>query len=255
MAKKTKQNVGEWAVHSVNIQKGCENFCSYGYCQKQAKFHKKWCWPKSWEWDKPEIKWKEVFKRESYYEGVCMFATMHDMTMNNVYLYIIKTQQLLRHANDLLIVSKPRLEPLNIFLEFLLEEWGQIALDHIEFRFTIGCWVESDNIRQIWEPNASSLQERYDSVHLTRKMGFKTSISMEPLLTGNLIDLGESIGDFESLGCSEIWIGAMQYNKDAPFLDYQAIYNAFKGDSKVQWKSSFFKQAKRHHIDLGGKEA
>jgi DNA repair photolyase len=59
--KKEKKGVQEWCPYSDNIQKGCENNCKYGYCRKNANFHKKHLWPKSGKWEEPEINWKKLF--------------------------------------------------------------------------------------------------------------------------------------------------------------------------------------------------
>lgn len=88
------------------------------------------------------------------------------------------------------------------------------------------------------------------TLKLAKERGFKISISMEPLIEPSIIDLGEAIAYFESMGITEIWIGAMNYTKDSPKYDYDKIYQKFKNDENVKWKESFRKHLKREIMEM-----
>jgi DNA repair photolyase len=186
-------------------------------------------------WDHPNLK---LEKPHIPSNTKVMFPSTHDLTPHNLPLALICMDLILSKGNELLIVTKPRLECINAITS---DEKIIYHKDRVEFRFTIGSWAENETMRELWEPNAPSMKERYECVRLALLRGFKISISMEPLLELNLTDLGEAIAYFESNGIDEIWIGAMNYTKNAPKLDYRAIYDLFKYDECVKWKESFRK--------------
>lgn len=252
-AKKEKKGVQEWCPYSDNIQKGCENNCSYGYCRKNANFHKKHLWPKSGKWEEPEINWKKLFahipKRKA--NKWTMFPTMHDSVSHNVMLIIIRLHNHFLKGNHILFVSKPRPEIIQMILDFMQEDGH--ALDLIEFRFTIGTY--EDQIRQFREQHAPSIAERIECVKLLNNHNIIPSISCEPLLDCNNEKGEVLILDWllQHAIIKEIWVGAMQYTKNPPILDYELIYAKYKDQPIIRWKESFRKHLKGSNPEIGQK--
>jgi hypothetical protein len=242
MNRNPNKNAGEWG-HSINIQRGCRNNCTYGYCQKMAKRFPKSLWPKSGKWDVPDIKWSEVFKKEQYYaktNGVCFFATMHDLDDQNLFAYIIKIHNLLLKGNYVLLVSKPRVKYIREIMAFLEEDWPSDRFTRFEFRFTIGSFYPHTLFH--WEPDAPILGERLQCMADTLYSKYQVSVSCEPLLDEDC-RIVTILLEWRDL--LEIWIGPMQYVKDAPVLEYKKIYDRFKGEPKIRWKHDF-----RKHLPL-----
>lgn len=230
MSKKTTGTY-EWANKTFNLQFGCENNCTYCYAKRMANRFGRIPFL---GWNHPIMKPLPEIPKNS----LVMFPSTHDITPNNLSLSIKCINHLLSKNNRILIVSKPRLD---CIAQITSNEEIIKRKDRIEFRFTIGCWFENDYIRKIWEPDASPITERYDCVRLALDREFKVSISIEPLLETNLIDFGEMIADFEYHHVSEIWIGAMNYSKEIPNLDFKAVYNIAKESPIVKFKESFRK--------------
>ena len=238
--KKKITGVQEWACKSVNIQYGCENNCTYCYAKKMAaRFGR----IPTLGWDHPILKIERPLLPRN---TTVMFPSTHDITPNNLTMAIQCINILLSRGNRVLIVSKPRIECINGIMEN-----NNIAnnRDRIEFRFTIGDWAEFDENRLEYEPNAPTMQERFICAKSTSYcFKYKTSISMEPLLQTDISWVEEMVACFESWGITEIWLGAMQYTKDAPKLDYAQLYETFRVDPRIKFKESFRKHLKENLI-------
>ncbi|NLF68488.1 MAG: hypothetical protein GX575_05460 [Candidatus Anammoximicrobium sp.] len=78
-------------------------------------------------------------------------------------------------GNRVIVCSKPRFD----CIKRLCREFA----DHrqrIEFRFTIGA-MDEDTLRY-WEPGAPDFRERLDSLKYAYRLGFDTSVNVEPML-------------------------------------------------------------------------
>jgi len=152
-------------------------------------------------------------------------------------------------GNEILIVSKPELK----CIKRICDEFGKYK-DKIVFRFTIG---SSDNeVLKFWEPGATDFEERLASLKYAFDMGFETSVSCEPFLDGNIVELFHKLKPYVK---DTIWIGRMNKVRtrvdmtgwgdfELGFLakveDNQTdvriweIYEALKDEEKVRWKDS-----------------
>lgn len=246
MATETKKLTGthEWAEKTVNIQYGCENNCRYCYAKKMAaRFNR--ISPEGWEHPIP----KDLDSIKLPHNTQVMFPSTHDITPANLTQCKLMLTRLLNRGNHILIVSKPRLQCIREILE-MTRLTGKMP-HHVEFRLTIG--TLSHEKQQFWEHGAPSINERIQCVEFLEDHGIFPSISCEPLLDdierydGNPWEKGIRIVDL-LLGhnIKEIWIGAMNYMKGAPQLDYAAIYQRYKGHPLIKWKESF-----RKHLEGG----
>jgi len=227
-----KTGTHEWACKTVNIQYGCENNCVYCYARKMAaRFNRI---PKL-GWDHPDLK-LTINESALPRNTLVMFPSTHDITPANITPSLAMILWLVRHGNKLLIVSKPRLECITRIVDY------QLPAEKLEFRFSIGTCREE--IARKWEPNAPLPNERMACAKMVIEKGYKCSISMEPLLDN--IDYGFMIDCFTRLQVHEIWIGAMNYMKDAPRLNYAQIYAEYKDNPLIRWKDSF-----RKHLPKG----
>ena len=75
------------------------------------------------------------------------------------------------------------------------------------FRFTIG--ATNDEILSFWEPNAPSYNERKQSLKYAFDAGYKTSVSVEPMLDSEHTE--ELANDLSPCVNHSIWIGTMQH--------------------------------------------
>lgn len=182
------------------------------------------------------------------HKGRIMFPTSHDLHIENVKWWMPFLTGLLKTGNEVLIVSKPQFEAV-YRMSFELKEYK----DQIEFRFTIG--TANDKIRQFWEPHAPSISERINALHFIKNAGFRTSLSMEPLLDYSPAELITLVNAYVT---ETIWIGIMNHMSSKDFSDteqawynrmeeinsvtnIEKVYQQFKDFPKIRWKDSIQK--------------
>lgn len=245
-ADRTGTGTAEWAEVNENICRGCPNDCLYCYAAANAKRFK--------QRDRKDWHIEEFTKRSkttSYpaKDGVIMFPSAHDITPFNVDEYIRVARLILEKGNKLLIVSKPRLECIAKLVCFLCEYTDQIL-----FRFTIGSM--SSRTTAFWEPGAPSPEERLKCLKLAAESGYKTSVSIEPMLAG--VQGAENVVFMTKPYVTDtIWIGKM--NKTRLRVDMKITDNVkrvkeieqlqsdeeilklharLKNDPVIRWKDS-----------------
>ena len=119
-----------------------------------------------------------------------------------------------------------------------------------------------------WEPGAPSYEERRACLEYAYSQGFKTSVSMEPIV--NIADIDAIIQDVDHFVTNDIWLGAMNYLNDMrKWADGElkakidmieteqrvevlaGIYLKYKHNPKIKWKSKTLKNIQKY---LAGKE-
>lgn len=242
----------EWSEHSYNIQKGCPNACIYCYARYNAV--KRYKYVKDIEqWQQPIIDEKKVKKQWSKVDGVIMFPTTHDIDRNNVIQCSEVLKNMLKAGNNVLIVSKPDINCINYLIIALMNYKEQIM-----FRFTIGSTFSGT--LEFLEPNAPDLSSRVFSLQAAYNAGYKTSISVEPLL-GGIEVLSTICNNLSYYVTDEIWVGKLnginhrildnvsqeQKNALEMIKDNQTdekiieLYEHFKSYPKIKWKDSIKK--------------
>lgn len=243
--KKKKKATGtkEWANRNVNIQKGCDNNCKY--CYASAGAQGQYGYVEKGKWNLPTFRMREIERGWKIRTNKnIMFPSTHDITDFNVEEYLIVAKKLLLVPDvKLLIVSKPRFE----IIKRLCSELAQWQ-DRIMFRFTIGSI--SNSILKYWEPDAPTLAERIKSLKYAYTQGYKTSVSMEPLLDMEPYALVEKLSPYVT---EAIWIGKMKFGKARTKIngfdcraelakleqqDWEAFKKYYKDNKVIRWKDS-----------------
>ncbi len=233
----------EWSVKTVNCCTGCSHDCRYCYAKGMAVRFKQ---VEAGDWKNQTIRWKDVNKNYGYTDGTVMFPSSHDITPHNLYACLTVSGKLLKSGNKVLIVSKPHLECIRAICRSFKEYKDQIL-----FRFTIG--ATNDDILSFWEPGAPSYDERLHSLIIAYSLGFKTSVSAEPMLDADHInDLVNGLLPFVT---DALWIGTMNHSKRISVYteieeaelnrvlenqsenNIKAIYGRYKDNPKIKWKS------------------
>ena len=236
----------EWAKYNFNIVKGCEHGCLYCYAHYNDVKRFKTVTEENWK--KLTLIPKNVNKKWKKMSGTIMFPTQHDIFPEIMPETITVLKSMLSAGNNVLIVSKPHLECIKAICDELAQYKEQIL-----FRFTIGAL--NDYILSYWEPNAPDSNERIESLEYAYNHGFRTSISMEPVLDWeNLIFNFKSMATFVT---DSIWVGIMNdINKRVEIKtdedrkrvndlvkwhnmeNYQKVYNQLKDHPLIKWKES-----------------
>jgi DNA repair photolyase len=245
----------EWSDHSLNLIVGCPHRCRYCYAREGA-VRRKTC-PNNEAWGttyyRPNKSGLRPFRiKYGGPAGQVMFPTTHDITPEFLDLCCEGMRTAIDAGNNLLIVSKPH-------LDCIREICSQFAnsKNKIMFRFTIGAL--DDRILGYWEPGAPNVEERLESLRTAYDRGFRTSVSVEPMLdSDNVVDMFHKLKNFVT---DTIWIGKMNHiRRDdgslwrvSPNTDpdeirrieegqtddkIKAIYEALKNEPKVEWKDS-----------------
>ena len=183
-----------------------------------------------------------------------MFPTTHDITLKNLQYTLPVLVRMLEAGNQVLVVSKPSLHVMFNLCDALADYKEQIL-----FRFTIGS--AQDEILSFWEPGAPPFLSRLSSLYFMVLHGYKTSVSMEPLLETEehmVIALVEAL---EEGVTDAIWIGKMNkvadrlkrngfwYHPDVQRRAHELIasqedariislYDQLKDHPKIKWKES-----------------
>ena len=156
------------------------------------------------DWHNWEIRPKDVDKAYGLKDGLVGFPSSHDIFPDILDAYLTVLGKLLRAGNQVLIVSKPRIDCIKPICEA-----SHFFKDKIIFRFTIGAM--DNDILGIWEPNAPGYEERRTCLEFAYKQGFKTSVSMEPMLDTPRVE--EQIADLRQFVTEDIWLGTMNHLK------------------------------------------
>ena len=247
---KAKRGFRDWTEpeNNINFCTGCENNCVYCFAKFMA-YHRRQV--KEGHWHEMIIRGKDVDKKRKLHKGIVGFPSTHDILPINIEAYLIVLGKLLRSGNEVLVVSKPRFDCIKCICEA-----AQFFRDKILFRFTIGAM--NDGILSFWEPNAPSYDERKKCLKYAFNMGFRTSVSMEPMLDSRNIEaLIEDLLQFVS---EDIWLGTMNHisrikkGADERLLPelkniehgqttekLLAIDKIYENNPKIKWKSEALK--------------
>lgn len=210
--KRSGTGTNEWSERTENIQRGCSHNCLYCYASSNAVRFKL---RDRNDWEREELTKKAFITSYPQREGVIMFPSAHDITPPNVEHYIRVATLMLEKGNRLLIVSKPHLECVAKMCDAF-----EAFRDQILFRFTIG--TMNNDVAAHWEPGAPPPSERVDALKLAFDLGYRTSISAEPLLGGTetAVTLMDAVRPYVT---DTVWIGKM--NKIRKRVDMTAPGN------------------------------
>jgi DNA repair photolyase len=243
--KKSTYGTKEWTVNSVNCCTGCSNNCRYCYAKGMAIRFKRLT---AEEWPVERVRQKDVERRQGQHAGRAMFPSSHDITPGNFEACMTVLNKLIQAENQVLIVSKPRCDIIReICLEFHEDR------DKVLFRFTIGAM--NDDVLKFWEPGAPSFKERLDSLTYAFCSGFKTSVSIEPMLdSDNVLDLILTVEPFVT---DAIWLGKLNHIRKNIVIDsaemeaavrriesgqtkerIEVLYEVLRNNPMIKWKGS-----------------
>ncbi len=235
--------------NNVNICTGCKNDCVYCYMKPMNTRNPKLKQPEDWHnW---ELRQNDVNKNYGLRDGLVGFPSSHDIFPDILDASLTVLGKILRAGNEVLIVSKPRLECIKAICAA-----STFFKDKIIFRFTIGAM--SADILSYWEPDAPKYDERKACLEYAFHMGFRTSVSMEPMLDSPNIE--NLVNDLLPFVSEDIWLGTMNhlgwFKKRADKLLLAeldiieagqtpemllAIDKIYENNSKIKWKTDALK--------------
>ena len=245
----------EWSDASHNIALGCDHNCLYCYARLIARRFGRI--EKFEDWTTMVVNPSKIDASARDFGGVVMFPTTHDITPQILPSALVTLKNLLTAGNDVLIVSKPHLK----VVQTLCREFKTYR-DKILFRFTIGSLAAATC--KLWEPGAPPPAERIAALEFAFAHGFRTSVSMEPML-GQNDEIKALVARVTPFVTDTIWLGKL--NGAVPMVAQElpgvkrslaairsgqsddnilSLYAALKKHHKVRWKDSIKKVLRQH---------
>ncbi len=244
--KKKIRGTREWAVANIDCCTGCPHGCRYCYAYYDAVVRKRLVTAEQWR--TCSIRDEDVEKAHPHYPGQVMFPCTHDIVPENLDACLQVIDNLLKSDNKVLIVSKPHMSCIAVLCDHL-----QPYKDSILFRFTIT--AGSNPVLSFWEPGAPVYEERVSCLQMAHKLGFQTSVSIEPMLeTATVVEMVKALEPFVT---HSIWLGKMNKINERVVADSDemereiqricagqsdariwAIYEQLKNNPLVFWKES-----------------
>lgn len=246
------KGVYEWAQRKCNLdQVGCEHNCRYCYAKAMAIRFKR---ATAESWSVPEYHGVSYIPKHAK-RAVTMFPTAHDITTLNAAVCCRQIESILDGGDNVLVVSKASKSALVMALtKFTLDI---TVRNRIEVRVTIGSF-DAEKLRY-WEPGAPPFLERFNALQWAHWAGFRTSVSMEPMLDAFPTHVIEVVRPYVSRDRG-IWIGranrlmqtvAVNCPADAD-AEHRAdalahlwndervlkLYGRLKDDPLIRWKDS-----------------
>ena len=240
----------EWAASNVNLQVGCEHDCRYCYAKAMGIRFKR---TTAQTWQKPVPRQQAVQRKYQKRAGRIMFPSSHDITPGNLAACLQALTGILKAGNDVLIVMKPHLD----CVRRLCSEIDAFK-QHVMFRFTIG--AVSDSILKYWDPHAPAFKERLAALKHARTAGYRTSVSCEPMLDGDVDALIKAVRPYVT---DSIWLGKANHLRQIVSINcpgdreaqrradalvraqddatIRSLYQRHKSDPLIRWKDSIKK--------------
>jgi len=220
----------EWADHNVNLIDGCIHDCKYCYAKRIAKRFGR---ATDESWKVMHVRQNDVRKGYNKREGRVMFPTSHDLIPEDPSFAscMVVLGKLLASSNQVLITTKPHV----VAIKHICDHFEQFK-DQIQFRFTITSM--SDHVLARWEPGAPPFAERLESLVYAALSGYKTSVSIEPILDVTIRALDALYQAVVPYCTESVWLGTMNYFHDPHKLDARLIYQHFQDKRLVRFKDS-----------------
>ena len=236
----------EWAVAELNCSIGCPYQCRYCYARAKALAMQRIKSVADWA----QVRTDQGAIQEDYplFTGQVMFPASHDIVPENLDSCLSFIGRLLEKGNRVLIVSKPYPE----MVQKLCDSFGAYK-EQVLFRFTIT--ARSEKILSFWEPAAPGYRLRKESLVVALNGGYKTSVSIEPMLDRN--DIHGLVDELSPLVTHSIWIGLMNKISDRVVVDsletrneitrisagqtndqVRLLYESLNNNPLIRWKES-----------------
>jgi len=242
----------EWAKYKMNFITGCNNQCKYCFsCAYSYRVVR----VSPGEWKVEIIRLLDVNCKVKKYNGAIMIPASHDISVDTLGVCVEVLRKVLKAGNDVFFITKAHYEVIDRICKEFTDYKNQLLIC-----ITIGS-TNSETLK-FWEIGATSYEERFAALKLAYEMGFKTSVSAEPMLDKNIDELIAAVSPYVT---NEIWIGKINNmrqmltrngHNDSETLqranelkEWQnnptfilPLYEKYKSNPKIQWKETFRKE-------------
>jgi len=231
--------------YSINPYKGCSNNCIYCYAQYILREKRKWGTFVDVKINAPEVLEKEIRKINS---GNILISSVTD------------PYQPLERKYEITRKILEKLKNTNFFISILTK--SSLVLRDIDLLKQLNCEVGltvttlNDNIRKLFEPNASSIEDRLNTLKELRNSGIKTYIFFGPMLPFiSDKDLEETLKRFAELKPEKIYFDKLNiknpfhWKKIKSFLEENYVDLANKWEQAISNKE-YYQEIKEKIIKI-----
>lgn len=242
---------GEYSYWACNFYVGCSNGCTYCYCKKgilagamgQDKPQLKKCFKD--EKHALEVFEKELLqnKTELQKHGLFFSFTTDPMLAETIYLTMMATCKALKNDIPVSILTKNAQ-----FLNYSMFNAADFfnAPDDVKSLVSFGFTLTGHDEL---EPNASTNEERATALEILHKQGFKTFLSIEPIIS---IDKSWEMIYKHGWSADMLKIGiesGKKYPKEALYYLIDGVNQLFS-EKPIYWKDSLLNVAGIDRKDL-----
>jgi len=168
--------------HTINLTAGCLFGCRYCYAQSFRSYPgrgKVLFYADTYELLRTELLRKRKIPVLVYFSTACEPFLPDEHILSTLYRVM---KLLLEHSVFILISTKSHVP--HEFVELLAEHPDCV---HVQ----VGITTVNDRVRQVMEPNAPTVDRRFDTLHMLVEHGVRTEVRIDPLIP-ELTDTDES---------------------------------------------------------------
>lgn len=184
-------------TNTYNIIDGCQNNCKYCQNCTLPEKKKKVSNPLIW---KTKVSKEIDLDKVKRMRGPILFPSNHDITPDDVTHVSKLLREFLFSGSNFIITTKPHLT----CIEQMCADLKHFKSGLI-FRFSIGS--ADSKVLKFWEPNCTGFEERLECLKLAHSKGFKTSVSCQPMLDGDVDSVIEAVSPYVT---ENIFIGKVE---------------------------------------------
>ena len=229
---------------SINPYRGCSHSCIYCYAPYILREGRKWGTFVDIKTNAPEVLEKELKKIES---GTVLISSVTD------------PYQPLERKYEITRKILEKLKGKKLFISILTK--SSLVLRDLDLLKQLNCEVGitittlNDNIRKLFEPNASSVESRLDTLKKLKEVGIRTYIFFGPMLPFiSDKNLEETLKLFSALGPEKIYFDKLnvknpfQWKKIKTFLEENYVDLAEKWEKAIS--NNYYKELKEKIIEI-----
>ena len=231
----------EYAERAVNLYTGCSHACRYCYCPSIMRQGLE-------EWARDPRPRAEVLRR---LEREAQRATPELRQAEVLFCFMSDPYQSHESAD----VTRLALEIManagfqNVSILTKAGERASADFDLLKangWKFGSTVMVDSEKLREYWEPGAPSIDSRYSAIEKAHEMGIETWVSVEPV-----VDPDEALKVMRSLrGVVTRWkVGKINHNREVEdSIDWADFLERAKAELRhenVYWKKDLLNAAQR----------
>jgi DNA repair photolyase len=230
--------------YSINPYRGCSNNCIYCYAPYILREGRKWGNFVDVKINAPEILEKEIRKINT---GNVLISSVTD------------PYQPLERKYEITRKILEKLKNTKFFVSILTK--SSLVLRDIDLLKQLNCEVGltittlNDNIRKLFEPNASSIEDRLNALKELKKSGIKTYIFFGPMLPFiSDRNLEETLKKFAELNPEKIYFDKLNVKNPFHWKKIKSFLEENYADFAGKWEQSisndYYKKLKERIIEI-----